>query len=70
VLGGDGSLVERLEVVVRFLALLELFKQGLVELDQPVTFGDLEIAWLGTEAEDEDRSVFADLVGRIDGYEG
>jgi len=65
-----GSLVERLEVVVRFLALLELFKQGLVELDQPVTFGDLEIAWLGTEAEDEDRSVFADLVGRIDGYEG
>ena len=28
------SLVERLEVVVRFLAVLELFKQGCVELDQ------------------------------------
>ena len=28
------GLVERLEVIVRFLAVLELFKQGLVELDQ------------------------------------
>ncbi len=30
----DG-LVERLEVVVRFLAVLELYKQGIVDLDQP-----------------------------------
>ncbi|HEY8094201.1 MAG TPA: segregation/condensation protein A, partial [Acidimicrobiales bacterium] len=29
-----GGLIERLEVIVRFLALLELFKQGLVELDE------------------------------------
>ena len=28
------SLVERLDVIVRFLAVLELYKQGLVELDQ------------------------------------
>ena len=33
--GSPTSLVERLEVVVRFLAVLELFKQGLVDLDQP-----------------------------------
>ncbi len=41
----DG-LVERLEVIVRFLALLELFKQGLVELDQTERFGDIDIVWL------------------------
>ena len=31
------DLVERLEVIVRFLAVLELFKQGLVDLDQAGT---------------------------------
>ena len=34
---------ERLEVIVRFLALLELYKQGLVELEQRATFGDLVV---------------------------
>jgi segregation and condensation protein A len=42
-----GSLVDRIEIVVRFLALLELFKQGMVELDQPTTFGEIEIRWTG-----------------------
>jgi segregation and condensation protein A len=42
----DG-LVDRLEVIVRFLAVLELFKQGLVELDQPERFGDIEVLWSG-----------------------
>jgi segregation and condensation protein A len=65
-----GSLVERLEVVVRFLAVLELFKQGLIDLDQPTTFGDLTIIWVGGELDDDDRSVFADISGRIDSYEG
>lgn len=64
------ALVERLEVVVRFLAVLELYKQGLVDLDQPTTFGELTISWLGGEGDDEDRPVLADLVGRIDRYEG
>ena len=41
----DG-LVDRLEVIVRFLALLELFKQGLVELDQSELFGDIDIIWM------------------------
>ena len=31
----------------RFLAVLELYKQGLVEIDQAVTFGDLEVSWVG-----------------------
>ena len=45
------DLVERLEVVVRFLALLELFKQGLVDLDQAVAFGDLVVVWVGGEVD-------------------
>lgn len=65
-----GELVDRLEVVVRFLAVLELFKQGLIDLDQPTTFGELSITWVGGEVDDDDRSVFADLSGRIDAYEG
>jgi len=44
-----GDLVERLEVVVRFLAVLELFKVGMVDLDQPRTFGDIEVVWLGCD---------------------
>jgi len=67
------SLVERLEVVVRFLALLELFKQGLIELDQPAKFGDIDITWLGANAAaDDDRSVFDDLadLAAINSYDG
>lgn len=41
------SFVDRIEIVVRFLAVLELFKQGMVDLDQPTNFGDIEIRWTG-----------------------
>ncbi len=41
------DLVERMEIIVRFLALLELFKQGMVEIDQPQRFGDIDIVWTG-----------------------
>jgi segregation and condensation protein A len=34
---------DRLEVIVRFLAVLELFKQGVVDLQQTETFGDLTV---------------------------
>ena len=57
------GLVERLEVIVRFLALLELFKQGAVELDQTERFGDIEVVWTGGDA-----TGLADLP--IDDYEG
>jgi segregation and condensation protein A len=47
----------RMEVVVHFLGLLELYKQGLVELEQSSTFGELRISWTGgmtpEEADDE-----------------
>jgi segregation and condensation protein A len=41
------GLVERLDVIVRFLALLELFKQGVIELDQDETFGEIDVLWTG-----------------------
>jgi segregation and condensation protein A len=37
----------RLDVIVHFLALLELFKQGVIDLDQAHTFGDIEVVWTG-----------------------
>ncbi len=45
------GLAERLEVVVRFLALLELCKEGLVRLDQARRFGDITVEWIGDEAD-------------------
>jgi segregation and condensation protein A len=57
-------------VVVRFLAVLELCKQGLVDLDQPSTFGDLTITWLGADEAEDDRPLLSQLAGRIDVYEG
>jgi segregation and condensation protein A len=41
---------ERIEVIVRFLALLEMYKDGLVELDQATTFGELLVTWIGPPA--------------------
>lgn len=37
----------RMEVVVHFLGLLELYKQGLVDLEQAMTFGELLVVWTG-----------------------
>ena len=46
-----GGLVDRIEVVVHFLAILELFKQGHIELDQREQFGDITLIWTGSESE-------------------
>jgi segregation and condensation protein A len=43
------AFVEKIEIVVRFLAVLELFKQGLVDLDQCESFGEIVIEWRGAE---------------------
>ena len=56
--------LDRLEVIVRFLALLELFKQGFVELEQAERFGDIDIVWVG-----DDESVSVGSLP-IDDYEG
>jgi segregation and condensation protein A len=42
---------ERIEVVVRFLALLELYREGKVELSQANLFGDIEVRWQGRSGE-------------------
>lgn len=43
----------RIEVVVRFLALLELFKAGAVSLDQTERFGDIRARWTGDVSPEE-----------------
>lgn len=42
------SAVTRIEVVVHFLGLLELYKQGFVDLEQATTFGELTVTWTGS----------------------
>jgi len=39
------GVADRIEVVVRFLAILELFKQGRVDLAQAERFGDIAVTW-------------------------
>ena len=56
------GLGSRIEIIVHFLALLELCKLGHIDLGQGSTFGDLEIEWL-------DVSLGLDL-GKVDSYEG
>ena len=41
------GLEAKLDVIVRFLAVLELYKQGRVEVEQFVTFGELTVSWTG-----------------------
>lgn len=57
------DLVDRIEVIVRFLAVLELFKQGYVDLHQAERFGDIVVDWTA------DRPVDAETVA-VDVYEG
>jgi len=44
-------LTSRIEVIVHFLALLELCKIGKVSLGQGQTFGDLQVTWIGEDRE-------------------
>ena len=60
-------LLERLEVVIRFLAVLELYKQGFIDIDQTERFGTLTVVWLGTDGVDADE--LAGL-GFVDAYDG
>jgi segregation and condensation protein A len=66
-----GHLTTRIEIIVRFLALLELCKRGRVELDQGHTFGDLEVSWLGSDGGSTDRREAVVVgAGDYDEYEG
>lgn len=41
---------DRLTVVARFLALLELFREGAVSFDQVTPLGELTVRWIGEDA--------------------
>ena len=41
---------ERIQIVVRFLALLELYREGMVDLAQAATFGEIDVRWEGEAA--------------------
>ena len=41
---------ERIQIVVRFLALLELYRDGKVDLAQAETFGEIDVRWEGEAA--------------------
>lgn len=56
------GITDRIEVVVRFLAILELFKQGRVELVQAERFGEIAIEW--------NPDAVVDALGMIDSYDG
>jgi segregation and condensation protein A len=55
---------DRIEVVVRFLAILELYKQGRVTLEQSDRFGDIEVQWIAGD------DTGFEAVLQIDDYEG
>lgn len=50
-----------LEVVARFLALLELYREGLIDFEQPVSLDELTVRWIGGDS---------DVELDIDDYEG
>lgn len=58
------AIADRIEVVVRFLAVLELFKQGRVEINQVDRFGDIVVEWVGGDDRDFESAL------TIDDYEG
>jgi segregation and condensation protein A len=43
-----------LEIVARFLALLELYREGLITFEQPAALAELTITWVGDESAEVD----------------
>ena len=70
------GLRERLEVIVYFLALLELYKRGTVDLHQGSKLAELHVSWLGESGDEDDReddrekALAGAEVGAVDEYEG
>ncbi len=52
-------------VVARFLALLELFREGVVAFDQAAPLADLTIRWTGSDDAGD-----ADVLGAVDEFDG
>ena len=58
------AIYDRIEVVVRFLAILELYKQGRVTLEQSDRFGEIEVQWIAGD------DTGFEAILQIDDYEG
>lgn len=62
------GLHERLEIIVYFLALLELYKRGTVDLHQGEKLADLYVSWLGPD--DRSASLVGTAATAVDEYQG
>ncbi len=58
------GLTEVLEIVVRFLGVLELFKEGHVEIEQAESFSELVVVWKG------DVDSLEEILSGADSYDG
>ncbi|MDP1711417.1 MAG: ScpA family protein [Candidatus Nanopelagicaceae bacterium] len=56
-----GEAESTLVVVARFLALLDLYRQGALRFDQVVSLGELQISWIGPDTGDIEASEEFDL---------
>jgi segregation and condensation protein A len=54
---------DRLTVIASFLGVLELVKQGLVDLEQATNFGELEVIWIGDAGVELDPLAVEDYAG-------
>ena len=63
------GLDERLQIIVQFLALLELYKRGMVDLTQASKLADLEVTWLGA-GDEEGLAGTGEVAGRPNGLAG
>ena len=61
----DATLV----VVARFLALLELYREGAVSFEQVVALGELHVRWVGTDTADAELARWAAETGEPDEYD-
>ncbi len=65
---------ETIELVARFLALLELGREGRVSFDQPTPFGEFTVTWVPPRADEEDAGYghgeADDPAAGGDGYDG
>jgi segregation and condensation protein A len=66
-LTGDADSV--LVVVARFLALLELYREGAVAFDQVTALGDLHIRWVAGEEAAAELDRWAHETGETDEYD-
>lgn len=57
--------LDRIGVIVHFLAVLELYKQGLVEIEQVRCFGELTVAWTGGDSDPDSAELTAAGAGSV-----